>query len=75
MKAALDLLKERSREAKEVDEQPLGLSDEDDDVVVQPEKVVSIKRKRPKGTKLMDNVVSAAEKTRTRKKVTRTSSK
>ncbi len=71
LKSAFDLLKEKTRQAKENDiELNLSEDDDDDDTPI-PERNESKKRKRTKNnTKLMDNVFDVVKKTKRRSKKT-----
>ena len=74
LKSALDLLKERTREAKELDNGSHPLEDEEeDDHTPMPERKEPKKRKRTRTTtKLMENVLDVANKTKRRSKKTTT---
>jgi TATA-binding protein-associated factor Taf7 len=66
LKSALDLLKEKTQEAKENDTE-LNLSEnDDDDNTPIPQKTPPKKRKRTQNTKLMNDVLTVTEKTKRR---------
>ncbi|CAF1172318.1 unnamed protein product [Adineta ricciae] len=67
LQAAFNILKQKTQEAKELDQEAI-LSDENDDDAPIPEKAQPKKRTRVKTTKLMDDVLGVAEKTKRRSK-------
>ncbi|CAF1293158.1 unnamed protein product [Adineta steineri] len=76
LQSAINLLKERTQEAKDTPLENENNDDEDeDDNIPIPEKQPIKKRKRTKNTKLMNNVLDTANKTnrRSKKKITITS--
>ncbi|CAF1171487.1 unnamed protein product [Adineta ricciae] len=68
LQAAFNILKQKTQEAKELDQEAILSDDDDDDDAPIPEKPQPKKRTRVKTTRLMDDVLGVMEKTKRRSK-------
>ena len=68
LKSALDLLKQKTQEARECNNELVLSEDDNDNDIPIPKRNLSKQRKRVKTTKLINDVLDVAEKTKQRSK-------